>query len=368
MDLPTLSFHAFLGEKLDYEEEPEEIEPVLKEALSQTQLLKEESTTSPILSHCNPSLPNSVETDASYYSSAAVLSQVNNSGKHSIAFDCHKLLPAEINYKIHDKELLGIAWALKRWRAVPLSVSHSFEVLKDHSSLQYFMSSKFLSFCQARWNEFLSDFHFTINYRPGRNLSTAFHPKTYGQTERLNIILEQYIWIDLSTKLQSVQQSVKEELESEICQFKKYSDRKRTIPPDFQPGDNIWLASKNTKTTRPTKKLSDEFLGRFEVLKKIGSHAYHLKFPQQCKSLYPIFHVSLLESVKKLTISNQHQFSPPLVLAEEQEEWEVAQVLDSKLKRGGLWYPVKWKGFNEDAERTAFKLPSELTSAPDLVP
>ncbi|MBW0508719.1 hypothetical protein O181_048434 [Austropuccinia psidii MF-1] len=121
-----------------------------EEALSQFQLLKEAFTTAPILSHLNPSLPTIVETDASDYALGAVLSQVNDSGKHPIAFDSCKLLPAELNYEIHDKELLGIVWALKRWRAFLLSLSNSFEVLTDHSSLQYFMSSKVLTHCQAR--------------------------------------------------------------------------------------------------------------------------------------------------------------------------------------------------------------------------
>ncbi|MBW0466561.1 hypothetical protein O181_006276 [Austropuccinia psidii MF-1] len=61
----------------------------------------------------------------------------------------------------------------------------------------------------------------------------------------------------LSTKLQSVQQVVKEGLESAIRRFKKDLDRNRTIPPDFQPGDKVWLASKNIKTKIPTKKLSE---------------------------------------------------------------------------------------------------------------
>ncbi|MBW0544406.1 hypothetical protein O181_084121 [Austropuccinia psidii MF-1] len=74
---------------------------------------------------------------------------VNDSGKHPIAFDSHKLLPADLNYEIHYKELLGIVWALKRWRAFLLSLSDSFEVLTDHSSLQYLMSSKFLPHCEA---------------------------------------------------------------------------------------------------------------------------------------------------------------------------------------------------------------------------
>ncbi|MBW0581181.1 hypothetical protein O181_120896 [Austropuccinia psidii MF-1] len=92
---------------------------------------------------------------------------VFDSGKHPIAFNSRKLNPAEINYEIHDKELLGIVWSLKRWRAFLLSLSSPFEVLTDHFSLQYFMSSKVLTRRQARWAEFLSEFHFSITYRPG---------------------------------------------------------------------------------------------------------------------------------------------------------------------------------------------------------
>ncbi|MBW0503442.1 hypothetical protein O181_043157 [Austropuccinia psidii MF-1] len=142
-----------------------------EEALSQFQILKEAFTTALILSHFNPSLPTIVETDASDYALGAVLSQVNDSGKNPIAFYSCKLLPAELNYEIHDKELLGIVWTFKRWRAFLLSLSNPFEVLKDHSSLQYFMSSKVLTHHQAHWAEFLSEFHFTITYCPGR-LST----------------------------------------------------------------------------------------------------------------------------------------------------------------------------------------------------
>ncbi|MBW0530480.1 hypothetical protein O181_070195 [Austropuccinia psidii MF-1] len=120
-----------------------------EEVLSQFQILKEEFTTAPILSHFNPSLPAIVETDTSDYALGAVLSQGNDSLNHPIAFYSPKLLPADLNYEIHDKELLGIAWDLKHWRSFLLSLYNYFEVLTDHSSLQYFMSSKFLTRHQA---------------------------------------------------------------------------------------------------------------------------------------------------------------------------------------------------------------------------
>ncbi|MBW0491193.1 hypothetical protein O181_030908 [Austropuccinia psidii MF-1] len=90
-----------------------------------------------------------------------------DSGKHPIAFNSCKPIPAELNYEIHDKELLGIVWALKRWRAFLLSVSSPFEVLTNHSSLQSFMSSKVLTHNEAPWAEILSEFHFSITYSPG---------------------------------------------------------------------------------------------------------------------------------------------------------------------------------------------------------
>ncbi|MBW0480819.1 hypothetical protein O181_020534 [Austropuccinia psidii MF-1] len=88
---------------------------------------------------------------------------VSDSGKHPIALNSRKIIPAELNYEIHDKELLGIVWALKCWKAFLFSLSSPFEVLTNSSSLQYFMSSKVLTCLQACWAEF----HFSMAYRPG---------------------------------------------------------------------------------------------------------------------------------------------------------------------------------------------------------
>ncbi|MBW0523141.1 hypothetical protein O181_062856 [Austropuccinia psidii MF-1] len=84
------------------------------------------------------------------------------------------------------------------------------------------------------------------------------------------------------------------------------------------------LSSKNIKSTRPTKKLSERWLVPFPILMKVSTHAYHLKFPSQWKSINAVFHISLLEPVKTSTISNQHQEPPPPFVIEEEEEWEVS--------------------------------------------
>ncbi|MBW0576941.1 hypothetical protein O181_116656, partial [Austropuccinia psidii MF-1] len=102
----------------------------------------------------------------------------------------------------------------------------------------------------------------------------------------------------LSTKTQSVQQYFKTELEVAINRFKSYADKSRESPPVFNPGDMVCLSSKNTKSTRPTKKRSERCLGPFQILKKVRTYSYHLKLPSQGKSVHPVFHISLLEPVK----------------------------------------------------------------------
>ncbi|MBW0565262.1 hypothetical protein O181_104977 [Austropuccinia psidii MF-1] len=129
----------------------------------------------------------------------------------------------------------------------------------------------------------------------------------------------------------------------------------------------VWLSSKNIKSSRPTKKLSERWLGSFPILKKVSTNAYHLKLLSQWKSIYPVFHISLLEAVKTSTIPNRYQEPPPPIIIEEEEEWEVSQTMDSKLKRRKLWYLVKWKGFSQDSERSTWEPAENLKNCLELV-
>ncbi|MBW0549652.1 hypothetical protein O181_089367 [Austropuccinia psidii MF-1] len=143
------TLHSFLGFANSYRCF---IKNYSKKISSLTSFLKEDS--------CFPLNEEALKTYASNYALGPVLSQASDSGKHPIAFASHKPIPAELNYEIHDKELLGIVWALKHWRAFLLYLSSPFEVPTNHSSLQYFMSSKVLTCHQACWAAFLSEFHF----------------------------------------------------------------------------------------------------------------------------------------------------------------------------------------------------------------
>jgi hypothetical protein len=133
------------------------------------ELLKHHFTSAPILRHFAFDKPAFVECDASDYAIGSILSQEDDEGiLHPVAFDSRKLAPAEMNYAIHDKELLAIFWSFQRWRSYLLGTEHPTIVLTDHNALEYFMSSKQLTRRQARWAEVLSEYNFVIKYRPGK--------------------------------------------------------------------------------------------------------------------------------------------------------------------------------------------------------
>ena len=67
--------------------------------------------TGPILRHFDPSKHGVVEADASDYAIGAVFSQYDDKGKlHPVAYYSRKLLPAEMNYQIYDKECNSQRW------------------------------------------------------------------------------------------------------------------------------------------------------------------------------------------------------------------------------------------------------------------
>ncbi|MBW0586925.1 hypothetical protein O181_126640, partial [Austropuccinia psidii MF-1] len=142
-----------------------------------------------------------------------------------------------------------------------------------------------------------------------------------------------------ATKIQSVKQDVKRELEVAINWLKRYVDKIRESLPVFNPGD----------------------------MKKVSMHAYHLKLSSPWKAIHPVFHTSLLEPVKTSTIPNWHQEPPPPIIIEEKEEWEVSQILVSKLKRRTLWFLVAWKGFSKEPERSTWEPTENLKNCPELV-
>ncbi|ESK88323.1 hypothetical protein Moror_14826, partial [Moniliophthora roreri MCA 2997] len=78
--------------------------------------LKEAFTQVLVLTHWEPNWLITIETDASNYAIAAILSiTLSNSKLHPVTFLSRTLTGAKLNYDTHDKELLAIFEAFKTW-------------------------------------------------------------------------------------------------------------------------------------------------------------------------------------------------------------------------------------------------------------
>ena len=83
-----------------------------------------------------------VEADASNFATGGVLSvKCDDDLWRLVTFISKALNETERNYKIHDKEMLGVIRCLEAWRHFLESARLKFEIWTDHKNLEYFMSS-----------------------------------------------------------------------------------------------------------------------------------------------------------------------------------------------------------------------------------
>ena len=126
----------------------------------------------------------------------------------------------------------------------------------------------------------------------------------------------------------------------------------------------MWLLSSNISTQRPCKKLDWKRLGPYLVSERIGTQAYRLQLPPSLK-VHPVFHVSLLDRYAESDIPSRIQPPAPLVIVDSQLEFEVEEILDSRLMRNRLFYLVKWKGY--PVSDNSWEPSSHLSNSQDLV-
>jgi len=108
--------------------------------------LKKAFTSTPILTHWILNAQLIVETNASDYALAAILSIVNEDNEvHLVVFHSRTFTAAELNYDTHNKELLAIFEAFKIWQYYLEGPVYPINIVTDYKNLDYFSTTKVLT-------------------------------------------------------------------------------------------------------------------------------------------------------------------------------------------------------------------------------
>jgi predicted aspartyl protease len=121
---------------------------------------------------------------------------------------------------------------------------------------------------------------------------------------------------------------------------------KHRRPVDFKVKDKVWVSTKNWTSERPSRKLGYQNEGPYEIIEQVG-HSYRLKLPEG-NQLHNVFAPELLRKDPGDPLPGQHQEPPVPVVYNQQPEWEIEQVLQSRKYRRKLQYQVKWVGVDHD--------------------
>jgi hypothetical protein len=242
-------------------------------------------------------------------------------------------------------------------------------------------------------------------------LSSAYHPQTDGQTERVNQCLEMYLrcsvykdpkqwksWLpraqfwynsshhssigcspfyalyghepnlglvptvtdttspsvaDTVAELQAQATVLKEQLAQAQNKMKTWADKHRR-PQEYQVGERVLLKlqpyAQSSLVNRPFPKLAFKYFGPYSVLERVGKAAYKLELPEDAL-IHPVFHVSQLKPFHP----NYTPVFSDLPTTADLNKGEIVpeKVLQRRLvKKGGKAVPqalIKWSTLPEEA-------------------
>ena len=131
------------------------------------QTLKDALISSPVLMQPDCHALFLIDSDASEWALGCTLMQKNLEGKiHPIAYKGRKLQGTELNYLVHEKELLAIKYALEKFNMY-INNGKQTTVFMDHESLQYLQTTRWPSKHLACWIESFQEYNLVIKYWKG---------------------------------------------------------------------------------------------------------------------------------------------------------------------------------------------------------
>jgi len=114
---------------------------------------------------------------------------------------------------------------------------------------------------------------------------------------------------------------------------------------------------------RPSKKLTERYVGPYVIEKIVSSNAVKLRLPSSMR-IHLVVNVSQIMRYKE-QVKGQKKEEGKLIKVERVEEWEVEKILNKKKMRGVEKYLIRWKGFT--AEGDTWERRENLKNAEELI-
>ena len=129
-------------------------------------------TEAPILAYADFKTPFILHTDATSDGLEAVLYQNQDNQRRVIAYASRSLSPSKRNYPVHKLEFLAFKLAITD-KFHEYLYGAEFQVFTDNNPLTYVLTTAKLDATGHRWVAALSNYTFSISYKPGRNNTDA---------------------------------------------------------------------------------------------------------------------------------------------------------------------------------------------------
>ncbi|KAL0157331.1 hypothetical protein M9458_048577, partial [Cirrhinus mrigala] len=141
-------------------------------------------------------------------------------------------------------------------------------------------------------------------------------------------------------------------LQHAVRSHKIFADVRRRPAPTFQPGELVWLSTKDIRLRLPCKKLSPRYIGPFPIQRQLNPVTYQLQLPSHYR-IHPAFHVSLLKPATNpplppSTESDGTEVPPPPEILEDPSIYRVKEILDSRRRGGQIEYLIDWEGYGPE--------------------
>jgi len=108
----------------------------------------------------------------------------------------------------------------------------------------------------------------------------------------------------------------------------------------------MFLNEQNIITAKSFKKLNDKMLDSFQITDSVDSF-YKLKL-SETMHIHNVFHSELLCSVVDDSLPDQKNKLSRSIVINDEDEWEIDDILNFRRYRRRLQYRVKWKNYDND--------------------